>query len=411
MASAWAVSEDTLAAANAACDRLLTRVGGPVDLLLVFFTPHHTPRADELAGVLRERLRPGTLVGLSAVSVIGDGTEIENAPGVSLLALRAPGLACRAIPIDDLPGTPSPEDARESWRGPLGVTDDLRAILVLADPFSVPIAHVLACMNAAIEGPARKPAVFGGMASGAERAGGNAFLLDDRIIRTGGVLVTLTGGVHIDTVVSQGCRPIGRPMVITKARKNILFELGGEPAAEAIQNILSAQGDSAKELIKQGLFLGIVVDEYKPRFGRGDFLIRAMLGVDAAHGAVAVGELLRVGQTVRLHVRDVKTASEDLSLLLDAQKLYDPPLGSLLVTCTGRGSALFGGRDHDASAVIRAFQDARAGEVLAAPGAYVDPATAPPIPQAGFFAQGEIGPIGGRSFVHGHTACVALFRA
>jgi len=217
----------------------------------------------------------------------------------------------------------------------------------------------------------------------------------------------------VDTVVSQGCRPFGPPMVITKARGNIILQLAGRPALEAVHEAVGDLPEEDRQKLQAGLFVGRVINEYKDRFGRGDFLIRNVMGVDQKSGALAVGDLVKTGQTIRLHFRDATTASEDLSLLMDAQKLYDRPAGALLITCNGRGSKLFGRPNHDVAAVLRAFAPASSGEELAKSGHSIAPASPGqphPIPLAGFVAAGEIGPIGGGSFLHGQSACVALFR-
>jgi small ligand-binding sensory domain FIST len=252
--------------------------------------------------------------------------------------------------------------------------------------------------------------VFGGMASASLKAGGNALILNDRVLRSGGVGLSLRGNLHVDTVVSQGCRPFGPTMVVTKAKGNMIFELGGRPAIESVQEAVTALGGSSRQLLAGGLFIGRVIDEYKGRFGRDDFLIRQVMGADPNRGAIAVADAMRVGQTIRLHARDTRTASEDLALLLDAQKLYDKPKGAMLVTCNGRGKKMFNVNDHDAGAVAKAFTHVPGGEELSKPGIVFEPGADTPVPLAGFFAAGEIGPIGDESFVHGQTACLALFR-
>jgi len=218
------------------------------------------------------------------------------------------------------------------------------------------------------------------------------------------------GPVRIDAVVSQGCRAFGPNMVVTKARGNIIFQLGGHPALEAVQHAIEDLPEEQRPLLEGGLFLGRVINEYKDRFGRSDYLIRNLLGVDKNSGALAVGDMIRVGQTVRLHVRDSTAASEDLALLLDAQQLHERPAGALMVTCNGRGTRLFPTPHHDAAAVVRAFRLPEGGEERAKGGRAIDPQDRP-LPLAGMFANGEIGPIGGQSFLHGHTAVAALFRS
>jgi small ligand-binding sensory domain FIST len=170
---------------------------------------------------------------------------------------------------------------------------------------------------------------------------------------------------------------------------NVVLELGGKPALEVLRDLATSVGAKERDFLQGGLLLGGVIDENKNYFGRGDFLVRSILGIDRKRKGIAAGEFYRLGKTVQFHVRDAQTAVEDLQLLLDAQQLGVPPFAGLLVTCNGRGRSLFHEEDHDLT-IIRE----RLGEV----------------PIAGFFAAGEIGPIGGRSFLHGHTACLTLFR-
>jgi small ligand-binding sensory domain FIST len=228
------------------------------------------------------------------------------------------------------------------------------------------------------------------MASGASQPGQNLLLLNDTLRHSGAVGLTISGGVRVDCVVSQGCRAIGHPLIITKAHQNQILELGGKKTVAALQELAESLTDHEREMLSKGLLIGLAIDEYKDRFGRGDFLVRNVLGLDKKSGALAVGDLPRVGQTVQFHVRDVETAEEDLQLLLDAQQLDSPPLAGVLLTCNGRGTRLFGAPDHDAKTVRGRLGD---------------------LPLAGFFAAGEIGPIGNRSFLHSHTASLALFRS
>ncbi len=285
--------------------------------------------------------------------------------------------------------------------------------------------------SAAGQGAVAAP-ILGGMASLGRRPDTNVFILNDELSINGGVGVSLSGAIDVAAVVSQGCRPIGTPLVVTACRKQLLHGLAGRPALEVLAEIVSSLNEHERELLRtRGLFLGRAVNEYKERFGRGDFLIRNVIGIDkraalnafggddvegeegvssggargggkGVGGAIAVAELLRIGQTVQFHVRDEQTADEDLALLLDGQKLYDPPAGALLFTCNGRGRELFGEPHHDARAIARAFSPTA--------GSMPSEARAPSLPLAGFFAAGEIGPIGDDVFVHGQTACIALFR-
>ena len=221
------------------------------------------------------------------------------------------------------------------------------------------------------------------MASGASQPGLNQLLINDSVSAAGAVGITIGGEVEIDFIVSQGCRPIGTPLVVTKSKANVLQELGGQRALDVLQALANDLPQREKALLKQGLLLGSVIDEYKDHFGRGDFLVRNILGFDKRGGGIAVGEIPRVGQTIQFHVRDAETADEDLQLLLDAQQLKKPPFAALLFSCNGRGKRLFKEPNHD----IGVIRD-RLGDV----------------PIAGFFAAGEIGPIGEKAFLHGPTA-------
>jgi small ligand-binding sensory domain FIST len=228
------------------------------------------------------------------------------------------------------------------------------------------------------------------MASGASQPGHNLLILDDQLVPTGAIGVTVAGAVEVDFVVSQGCRPIGSTHVVTKAQANMILELGGKSAMQALQDMAGELTLDEQALLRRGVLVGNVIDEQKRPIGRGDFLVRNILGVDQEKGGIIVGDLPRLGQTIQFHVRDAVTASEDLQLLLDAQELSDAPFGALLFSCNGRGKRLFSEANHDIGVITERLSG---------------------VPVAGFFAAGEIGPISGRSFLHGHTAALALFRS
>lgn len=396
-----------------ACDQVFETLAGSPDLVMMFLSPHHVEQSVEATRIARQRFGDVPIIGVSGQGVIAGGAEIERTPAVAILAATLPGVRVSAFTDDDLPVVESPQEAEAQWTGRMGLAGDSRVVVLFADPTSVPMMTLLPWFNAAAE-KAGDPKVgrvqvVGGMAAASTKPGANAIILNDRVRRHGLVGVTISGRIHVDTVLSQGCKPFGPTMVVTKSHRNLIFELGGKPALEAMQEVVGELSEAERESLQQGMFVGMVIDEHKPRFGRNDFLMRAVLGADPQRKAVAVADFPKVGQTVRLHMRDARTAEEDLALLMDAQKLYDPPVGSLLITCNGRGERMFGQPHHDASAVERAFAPQR-GEARSAAGKIVSPAADAAIPQAGFFAAGEVGPIGGRSFLHGHTACCVLFR-
>lgn len=370
-----------------ALDELLQAVGaseGPPDLAVVFLTNHHREAAAKISARLQDELCPRAMVGCTAEGVIGADDEIEREPGISLLAGWFPEvrltpfyLSPRQIPdlVSNLPDL-----AKQ-----LGAVEDTRGYLLLGDPFTVPVDELIAAIDRL---PSGAP-TFGGMASGAMRPGWNALLLNDALYVDGAVGVTMAGPISLETVVSQGCRPIGRPVLVTKAEHNLIGTLGGRPALEVAEEVIGALNEEERELLSNGLFLGIVIDEYKSEFERGDFLIRNVLGVDRNSGIMAIGDFVRAGQTVQFHVRDADTADEDMRQLLQRSRAAGSPAGGLIFSCNGRGTRLFPAPCHDVKTVL---------DLL------------PGTPLAGFFAAGEIGPVGGKTFLHGHTASVVLFR-
>ncbi len=408
------------------CDTVAAGLSNqPPDLVVMFFAGPHVQAAKAMAYVARRRLTPGVLIGVSAEAVIGGDIELEGHGGVSMFAARLPGVSIKPFRLDQLPAPrPSGEfdsQAMAAAAGMGGGGADHRATFLFADPFSVAVNALLPALDrariTAASAGAEPGTMIGGLASASPRAGGNALILDDEVLNAGAVGVSLNGPVRIDTVVSQGCRPFGHTAVVTGVRGQIVTTLGGRPALEVLQGMIEELDEPSRELLKKGVFLGRVVNEYKDRFGRGDFLVRNVIGGEEKTGSIAVADLLRVGQTVQFHLRDAATADEDLGLLLDGQKLYGPPAGAMLFTCNGRGKRLFGEPNHDAAAVSRAFALPEPGEQLAKAGRKVahapaagEPGSLPLVPLAGFFAAGEIGPVGDGVFLHGQTAALALFR-
>lgn len=401
---------DAVMAAEQVCEGALAGLSAssedqrePPDLALLFVSGAHVTKFAEIAAEVRRSLwrgasGGGVLLGVSAQGVVGPDSELEDQAGVSLLALTLPGTTIHPFLYSDLPFVGADDAASlERMAGAIGAARDLRGVVFFGDPFSVPVNPLVDAMSrcrAAVDGLKRLP-VIGGMASAARSLGANVIAVNDRLLRTQGAGISIRGDVSIDTLVSQGCRPIGKPLVITEGGRNAIKKLGGRAAVEVLHELIHELPDKDRAQLNNGVFVGRVINEYKDRFGRGDFLIRGIVGVDRTSGALGVNDSVRVGQTVQFHLRDAATAREDLSLLLDAQRLQSAPAGTLLVTCNGRGSQLFGERHHDARAVSAALS----------------PKPDEPTPMAGFFAAGEIGPVGDASFVHGFSAVAAMFRA
>lgn len=390
-ASALTDTEVTGEAINEVLARVADRLDGHADLAVVFVTPHHRDQFDLISRRIESVLSPTVCIGSTAGGVIGSKTELESSPGLSVLAAKLPGakLASFDSHLFHTAG-PEPDAARLN-----DFVDDLltsvekpNGLVLLADPFSSPMSNLLPALSKSLP----EVPIVGGMASGSRQPDGNRLLIDGRLQTKGAVGVAFGGNAHLDCTVSQGCRPIGTPLVITKAQRNVVMELAGQNALEVAREMLETLPEEDKRLLQSnGWLVGRVINEYQERFGRGDFLIRPVIGLDPNGGYFAIGDAqVRVGQTIQFHVRDQRTAREDFTMLLEAQKLYGPAAGALLFSCNGRGTNLYSEQHADASMVADALGD---------------------IPVAGFFAAGEIGPIGNQSFLHGHTASLAVIRA
>jgi len=345
------------------------------DLVVCFASVQHGGAFEDVTGGLRKLLEPEVFMGCTAVAVAGGGVEIEREPGLSVFAARFGGGRVGGVVLD--------AERTDEGVSIGGWPDELPTrgtLLTLADPFSFPMLDFLRLCNSQVP----ELTVMGGMASAAAGPGGNRIALDDRILTSGAVGVMCSEDVPIRAVVSQGCRPIGKPLTITRAERNLAHELAGRPAMERLREIVQAATDADRKLMREGLHVGIVVDEHRFDFERGDFLVRNLLGVDQSTGSLAISEPVEVGQTVQFQVRDADAADEDLRYLLAGVS----GTGALMFTCNGRGTQLFDSPDHDAAVIAELL-----GEV----------------PMAGAFCAGEIGPIAGRNFLHGFTASVAVF--
>lgn len=445
-ASALSGERDSADAADEVAGRIGEQLAGQrPDLLLVFASPHHAGSMARISSTLSRLLSPGCILGVTGEAVIGGYMELEGLPGLSVLAAVLPGVGVRGFAADDirriiarserdleLGQRSSPEDRQRGDDEDLaelaqttGVVRGHAGTILFSDPFSVDISSLFPPLMRArrlawpegSEGPGwpgashagRREPIIGGIASAARKPRGNALLLNDRVMNSGLVGVSLTGRVRIDAVVSQGCRAFGPNLVVTSASEGVIRTLGGRPALDVLQELIEAMPEQQRQLLAHGLMLGRVVDEYKDRFGPGDYLMRAVVGVSQDQKAVGVADTMRTGSTVRFHLRDASTADADLALCMDAQALHGPPAGMMLITCNARGTRLFGTANHDATVVQKAFAEGEPGQELAKGGRAMN---GPPraIPLGGFFAAGEIGPVGEGVFVHGQTACVAAFR-
>jgi small ligand-binding sensory domain FIST len=358
----------------------LEPAGDGADLIVVFASMHHADELGRISQALMEKGLAGHVVGCTGESIVGEDSEVEGAPALAVWSITAPGLILRPLRMD------GPAESSLPWAQDLQDIEHA-VLLFLGDPFSFQPDDFLKQVNSKVAGLR----VVGGMASGSQVPRANQLILDGEPFHDGAVGMLLGGPVSVRTVVSQGCRPIGHTMLVTRAEQNIIRELGRRPALEVLREMFQELSEDDQRRLQDGLHIGRVINEYQGSFQRGDFLVRNVIGADDS-GAIQITDLVRVGQTVQFHVRDAETADEDLrlSLLHARDKSGHParPAGALLFTCNGRGTRLFGEPNHDVSLIH---------EIMG------------PIPVAGFFAMGEIGPIGGQNFVHGFTASVLLF--
>ena len=378
-ASALSRHPVTSQALGEAVGSVLEQVGDRPDLVVVTVTRPHAGALEDVVATVDAVLHPLGLLACAAESVVGPGTEVEELPAVSVWAGRVGPL----VPVE-LTATRLADDGWRFDGMPSGVGFDPAALLVLADPFTFPMAAFVAELA---ELRPRLP-VIGGFASGASGPGGTRLALGDRVVTSGAVAVLLGPATDVVPVVSQGCRPFGRLLTVTGVERNLIREIAGRPAMECmVDEIAGHLGRTDIAGIEgNGLFLGRCVDTRVLDPGPSDLLFRPLTGVERGTGSLAVEDGLPLGAVVQFAVRDARTAGRDLAASLAG---HDAD-AALLFTCNGRGSRLFDVADHDASAVARALG---------------------PVPLGGMFATGEFGPVGGRNFVHSFAASLALFRS
>jgi small ligand-binding sensory domain FIST len=359
--------------------------GGPPDLAVLFASPGFEDGVDGAGPAVRRATGARHLLGCTGIGTLGTEGEHEAGSSASLLLARLPGTRIQPLALDG--EVPEALADPEALRGAIGVPgEEAPSFLLLADPYTTDADAWLAALDAAYPG---RP-VIGGLASGGSHPGVHRLWLDSETRAEGVAGIALCGGsAEIRPLVSQGCRPVGRRFVVTAAAGSRLLKLAGRPAVAALRETLDALPEEDRPLAQRGVHLGRVAHEARPEFRRGDFLIRNILDFNPGDGSLGVGDLPRRGQTVQFQLRDAASATEDLRELLDEAAAEGPASAALLFSCGGRGTHMFGTPHHD----ITLLRD-RLG----------------PVPVAGFFCNGEIGPVGPRSFVHGFTASLALFR-
>jgi small ligand-binding sensory domain FIST len=390
-ASAFSTHPELRTALETATGAALDELDARVDLACLLLSTHYInesfpPAASalaELTGELVERLGTTNLIGCTAESVVANQYELERQPALSLWLASFDQCRIDTFPLEFRPqGSDAgflgwPERLLEHW--PIGA-----ALIVLGDPFSFPLDVFLNRVNEDRPGVP----VYGGMASGASRPGMSQLICGSGVFNQGVVVACISGDFKLRSIVSQGCRPIGSPMVVTRAEGNRILQLGGKPALEQLKSIFATLPVREQQMVNRGLHLGRAISEYRDRFQMGDFVIRNVIGIDAESGGIAIADMVRTGQTVQFQIRDGETADIEFRQMLNRVAATARPQAGLLFTCNGRGTRLFSQKHHDAG-LIR--------ETLGA------------IPIAGLFAAGEAGPVAGTNFLHGFTASLVLF--
>jgi small ligand-binding sensory domain FIST len=358
-----------------------------VSLGLVFMAPRFFPHARQVLEILRLHARIPLLAGCSSPALIFAGQEVEENAGISVGLYALPGAQLEAVHFTQ----EQVEEASQPgyWQRETGVAAARsNGWLVFIDPFHLDSETWLKTWN---EEYAPLP-VMGGLASGDFSEQLTQLYLNGEVFEEGGVAISFGGEVHLAGVTSQGCTPIGETWTLTKVEQNIIHEIGNRPAYEVLAETFNHLSPEDQKKARGGnLFIGLVVNEYLEDFHRGDFLIRNLLGADPRSGSIAIGALPRTGQTVQFQRRSAAAATEDMDELLGRarSKLAGKPIyGGCLCSCNGRGQSLFGRPNHDAEMVQQRFG---------------------PLGLAGFFCNGEIGPVGQKNFLHGYTASLALF--
>ena len=357
-----------------------------IDVVILFASSFYAEHFPAILARVRESTGGALLIGCAGQAIIGKNQELEDVPALSLLALTLPDAILSPVRITQ--STLESCETPLAWREHLDVQlDDANAWLLFADPFHLEIEHLLD----GLAGAYGECPVLGGLASSSDPGARQTHIfLNDEVFTDGGVGLALGGSYTLLPLVSQGCEPIGETWTITSVRDNLIRTISNRPAYDMLVETFKGLPHEVQQRAQRNLLVGLAADEYLDTFQRGNFLVRPLIGVERGTGALAIGALPRIGQTVQFQMRDARAADLDLIELLDqvsATLGHQLPVAGVLCSCNGRGMGLFGTSHHDACAITRQLGD---------------------FPLTGLFCNGEIGPIGPRPFLHGFTASLAL---
>jgi small ligand-binding sensory domain FIST len=381
--SGVAVGFDLSRTAVIAASRALAEISEPAVIACVFV---RAANPDDVAAALKAAQRTigaRHSIGCSSThGVIGGGHGIEDVSAVSVFVASGPDLHVRSFHLEVMPTSDS-----IAVVGMPEVEPSDQVALVLADAYSFPVEGFVESSGTSLRGLP----VAGGIALGGQGSGSTRLLIDDRVVDRGAVGVELSGPIGVDALVSQGCRPVGNPMTVTRCEGNLVLELAGRPALQRLEDLLLSLPPDDQVIAATGLHVGVMHDEYLDTHEQGDYLIRNLVRVDVDRSAIVIADDVEVGQTISFQLRDPAAASDDLQRILadwGATNGQRRAAGALLFSCNGRGEAFFSSSDHDAVTV----RDHLGGAEV-----------------AGYFAAGEIGPVTGRNHLHAFSASVVVF--
>lgn len=404
----WANALSTRPSLEAAVEEVAERASQSLevsaDLAVVFISSAFNSEYSRLMPLLQEVLSVPVIIGCAGGGVIGmnrqgEAQEVEGEPGLSLTLMSLPGVNIRAFHIlpESLPDLDSPPDA---WIDAIGVLPQANPhFILLADPFFSGVNDLVQGLDFAYPGSIK----VGGLASGGSMVGSSGLFCNYRLYREGTVGVALSGNISLESIVAQGCRPIGQPYRVTEGERNVVMgleeqintcDIGGKSCKplDALRDLIQTLNEEDRMLAQNALFVGVARDEFKLDLEHGDFLIRNLLGVDPRAGAIAIADRVRSGQRIQFHLRDAHTSAEDLEMLLKRYQQQNPnstAVGALMFSCLGRGEGLYGCPNFDSRLFRRYLTN---------------------VPVGGFFCNGEIGPVAGSTFLHGYTSVFGICR-
>jgi small ligand-binding sensory domain FIST len=381
-ASAVSQRVDTHAALREAARNVLAARPEPPDLVFMFISPHHEASYDQVIGWLREEVGEALVAGCCADGVIGGGSELEGREALSLTAGWLPGARIRVRHL-----TAGIRPNRAAWAQVFDLNEDEPAQFVLmADPLTCDVDQLLSSLDGAFPNECK----VGGLATTGAGEQPSAMFTHEAVGRGGAVVVAFQGAYELRALVSPSCRPVGGQFIVTRARGNVIKEFNAGRPAEVLRKLYEGLGPRDLALFNTSLFLGVGLGGNRSRYEPGDFVIRNILGIDPESGALAADCRFDTYEVVQFHMRDADAASEDLTQRLrELVRMESGRMrGALLFTCVGRGERLFGVANHDSDLFTK-----RVG----------------PLPLAGFFSNGEIGPAGGKTCLHGYSSVFAVF--